>query len=206
LFAAAWLLLAGGVGLRADILLSNSFDYPDGPLVNVSSGDWVHHSGVTTGEVKVVSGRVWLSQTNAEDVSSVLAGQPYPASTNILLYASFALNVASLPTGSGTYFAHFKTAGTTGFGGRVCLTTNGAAVGNYRVGVANASASPVAVVSLDLALNTDNRVVIRYAPSNGVCNLWLNPNAESDPSITSPIPPSPSPPLHSENPCQAPTA
>jgi hypothetical protein len=162
LFAAPWLLCASEVGLRADILLSNSFNYADGPLVTVSSGDWVHHSGATTGEVKVVSGRVLLSQTNAEDVSSVLSGQPYAASTNVLLYASFTLNVLSLPTGNGTYFAHFKSSSTS-FGGRICLTTNGAAAGNFRLGVANSATSPVAVVPADLALNTDNSVVFRYA-------------------------------------------
>jgi endonuclease/exonuclease/phosphatase family metal-dependent hydrolase len=168
---------------RADLLLSNSFDYADGPLVTVSSGDWVHHSG-STGEVKVVSNRVLLSQTNSEDVNAQLLGQPYPVSTNILLYASFSLNVVALPTGNGAYFAHFKPAGTSGFGGRVCLTTNGAAVGTFRVGVATASAVPSAVIVSNLALNTDYTVVLRYAPSNGVCNLWLNPVAESDPSIS----------------------
>jgi endonuclease/exonuclease/phosphatase family metal-dependent hydrolase len=183
LFAAAWLLIANEVGLRADILLSNSFNYADGPLVTVSGGDWVHHSGATTGEVKVVSARVLLSQTNAEDVSVLLSGAPYPSSTNVLLYASFTLNVVSLPAGGGTYFGHFKSA-STAFGSRVCLTTNGAAPGAYRIGLANSSTSPVAVVAQDLVLNMDNTIVVRYGPSNGVCNLWLSPVAESDPSIT----------------------
>src|SRR5437588_5790419 len=79
---------------RAVVLLSDSFDYSNGALVTVSGGAWVHHSpsGSSTGEVKVVSGRVLLSQTNNEDVSSSLSGQPYPATTNVLLYAGFTIN------------------------------------------------------------------------------------------------------------------
>lgn len=183
LFAAGWLLFASGVVSRADLLLSNSFNYADGPLVAVSGGDWLHHSGVNTGEVKVISGRVLLSQTNAEDVSTILPGQPYPASTNVLLYASFTLNAVALPGGNGAYFAHFKSSSTS-FGGRICLTTNGATPGSYRVGVANSSTLPVAVAPTDLALGSEYTLALRYAPSNGICNLWLNPTAESDPSIT----------------------
>src|SRR5256885_5808283 len=44
--------------------------------------------------------RVFLSQTNSEDVSALLAGQPYTSATNVLLYAAFSLNLAALPTGA----------------------------------------------------------------------------------------------------------
>ena len=42
----------------AALLLNDAFSYPDGPLVTVSGGTWVHHSGSVTGEVAVESGRV----------------------------------------------------------------------------------------------------------------------------------------------------
>src|SRR6185436_1054145 len=80
--------LAKGVALLVD-----SFDYSNGPLVTVSAGAWAHHNGSTTGEVAVVAGRVFLTQADTEAVSASLAGQPYPATTNVFLYASFTLNV-----------------------------------------------------------------------------------------------------------------
>jgi endonuclease/exonuclease/phosphatase family metal-dependent hydrolase len=190
LFAAAWLALVGPLA-HASILLSNSFDYPDGALVSVSGGDWVHHSGATgsTGEVKVAGNRVFLSQTNSEDVSAQLLGQPYPATTNILLYAGFTINVAGLPSGNGGYFAHVKN-GSSGFAGRIFLTTNGASAGTFRVGIANSDTAPSAVINSNLFPNMDYSLLIRYAPSNGVGTLWLNPTSESDPSVTAPDPPS----------------
>ena len=86
-------------------LLSDSFSYPEGPLVAVSSNLWVHHSGSAVGEVMVQSGRVLLNEANTEDVNALLAGQPYPASgsTNVF-YASFTVKFTSLPNGGGTYF------------------------------------------------------------------------------------------------------
>jgi len=64
---------------RAAVIFSDSFDYTDGALVSVSGGTWVHHSGTATGEVQVVSGRAFLSQTNGEDVSSQLPANHIPA-------------------------------------------------------------------------------------------------------------------------------
>ena len=42
----------------AALLLDDSFSYSDGPLVTVSGGVWVHHSG-SAGEVMVSS---WFGQ------------------------------------------------------------------------------------------------------------------------------------------------
>jgi len=167
---------------EATILLNEPFSYTDGALVTVSSGAWVHHSGTVTGEVKVVSGKALLSQTNAEDVGAILLGQPYPPSTNISLYASFILRTVALPTGaSGSYFAHFKAFGSSGFAGKVFTTTNGAGAGFYRVGVANTdNTAASAVINSDLSLNADYVIVLRYTVSNSLSSLWLNPQTESD--------------------------
>lgn len=172
--------LAGGV-----VLLNDSFGYTNGPLVTVSAGKWVHHNGATTGEVNVVFGHVFLTQTETEDLSAVLPGQPYAATTNILLYSSFSLNLSAAPSGAGSFFAHYKAAGTSGQqAGKVFLTTNAVAAGFFRVGVANSANTPVATVNSNLAYNTYYTLVTRYAPSNGVTTLWLNPADEGDPSIT----------------------
>ena len=191
LFVRKWILLAAAMAwagsappLRADVLLTDSFDYTNGPLVTVSGGLWAHHSGTVTGEVQVISGRAVLSQTNSEDVNALLAGQPYRSTNTARLYAGFTLNLSSLPTGSGAYFAHFKDSSATGFRDKLFVTTNSAAPGAYRVGVACASNAPSVTLATDLALNADYRLVTRYAPSNASCTLWLDPAAETDPGAT----------------------
>src|SRR5438105_10630848 len=157
-------------------IFSDAFNYSDGPLVNVSGGTWVHHSGTTTGEVKVVSARAFLSQTNGEDVSALLPGQPYSPTNDTVLYARFTVNFRSLPTGSnGAYFAHFKDAGTSGFRDKIYAFTNGATPGSFRIGIANAdSAAPSAVFSDNFSTNADYVLVTRYVVSNATSTLWLN--------------------------------
>src|SRR5438309_9535509 len=148
-------------------IFTDAFNYSDGPLVNVSGGTWVHHSGTTTGEVKVVSARAFLSQTNGEDVSGLLPGQPYSPTNDTVLYARFTVNFRSLPTGSnGAYFAHFKDAGTSGFRDKIYVATNGAAGGKFRIGMANAdSSAPSAFLATNLSLNSDYVLVTRYVLS-----------------------------------------
>ena len=171
----------------AALLLNDSFSYPDGPLVTVSGGVWVHHSGSVSGQVAVVSGRVLLNEANAEDVNALLAGQPYPSSgTTNVFYASFTVKFTSLPGGGGTYFAHFKNSSTT-FRARIWALTSGAALDRFRLGISSTDASAVgATNTMDLHLNTDYTVVTRLVNSNSVTvsTLWINPTAESDSSIS----------------------
>ena len=120
---------------RAVLLLDDPFNYSNGPLVTVSGNVWVHLlGGSVTGEVTVESGRALPSETNTEDVSALLAGQPYPSSgaTNVS-HESFTVKFTVLPGGGGAYFAHFKDA-STGFRARVWALTGGAAPNKFRLG------------------------------------------------------------------------
>ena len=169
----------------AALLLNDSFSYPDGPLVTASGGAWLHHSGSITGEVTVASGRVLLSEANTEDVNAPLAGQPYASSgsTNVF-YASFKVKFTSLPGNGGAYFAHFKDS-STGFRARVWALTSGAASGKFRLGISSTSGSVIsATLPVDLSLNTDYTVVTRLVNSNSVSTLWVNPESESDASVS----------------------
>ncbi len=180
---AAFLLSIPWAG--AALLLGDSFNYPDGPLVTVSSNVWAHHSGSVTGEVAVVSGRVLLNEANTEDVNALLAGQPYPSSgsTNVF-YASFTVKFTVLPGSGGAYFAHFKNA-STGFRARIWALTGGAAPNKFRLGISSTSGSVISATNnVDLSLNTDYTVVTRLVNSNSGSTLWINPAAESDPGIS----------------------
>ena len=56
----------------AALLLDDSFNYPDGPLVTAAGSPWTTYSG-TSGQVQVLSGRMFLSKANTEDVQAALA-------------------------------------------------------------------------------------------------------------------------------------
>jgi len=170
---------------EAALLFSDSFDYPDGALVAVSSNVWMHHSGSVTGEVAVVSGRILLNEANTEDVHALVAGQPYPASgaTNVF-YASFNIRFSTRPAAGGAYFAHFKDDGN-GFRARLWALAGGAAPGKLRLGISSTSGSAInATNPMDLNLNTDYSVVVRLLNSNSVSTLWINPASESDAGVS----------------------
>ena len=183
IFLAMILTSTGPLTLAASTLLNEPFNYTNGALVTVSGGLWVTHSG-TTGQVEVLSGRADLSAPESEDVNTALAGQPYPATTNTVLYASFTVNFSSLPSPSGEYFAHFKDATTSNFRAKMFALRSGAGPGQFCIGIANASNAPAAVVATNLNLNTDYRIYIRYVISNATSMMWLNPDSEASPSVS----------------------
>lgn len=177
---AAFLLSATLAG--AALLLNDSFTYSDGSLVTATNSPWTTYSG-TAGQVQVVSGRMFLSKANSEDVNATLAGQPYAPTSSVVLYVSFKVNYTNLPSSSGSYFAEFKNGGT-GYRARIFAQTAGAPSGAFRIGIANADSSPSAVISTDLQTNNDYTVVARLDVSNVVSTLWLNPTAETNTGVT----------------------
>src|SRR5262245_23880472 len=91
----------------AALLLDEPFSYADGSVITNSSFLWNTHSG-TTGQTRVVSGQVNLSQGQSEDINALIPGQPY---TNGFLYVSAVVSFSTLPLGSGGYFLHLKDSG-----------------------------------------------------------------------------------------------
>lgn len=176
------LAIVGGLPLsgRADILLDESFAYPDGILTDVSGGKWVNHSG-TAGQVDVASGAANLIETEGEDVNASLAGGPYPADSSVVLFAAMKVRFTALPSGTGGYLAHFKNEGTT-FKAKLFATTTGAATGQFRLGIARSANTPT-ILERDLSLNTAYTVVIRYEIETAASTLWVDPTSEADPGV-----------------------
>lgn len=168
------------------VIVADEFSYPDGPLVVVSDGIWKTHSG-TAGQAEVFSGQLRLSQKLSEDVSVGL-GAGFSPTNAPPLFASMTVSFSAFPTGvSGTYFAHFKDASlTTGIRCRFFATTNGAAPGQFRLGISAGSNAPTALWPHDLELQVPYRLVCQWVLSNASATLWINPLGETDPSITAP--------------------
>lgn len=169
-------LLAGLCAVQATVYVDEPFDYSDGPLIEVSSGRWVTHSGSAT-QVDVVSGAAFLTQAESEDVSLAITNVPGDAITEGLLYAGFTVRFTALPSGSGTYFWHFRDTSTFNFRARVFATTTGAGTGKFRFGIANGGNTPV-IIPTDCDLDTDYKLVVRYDVTAAVATLWLNPVSE----------------------------
>lgn len=172
---AAWVVFFSAVHAPlAAVVLFDDFTYANGSLVTNSAFLWTAHSG-TTGQTQVVANRVQLSQSQSEDLARSLTNSPYTSGS---LYARFTVNFSALPNGAGTYFAHFKDAGTLGFRAKVFATTSGAAADRFRLGVANAANTPAAIVPVDLALGSNYSVVLRYTVATPATTLWINPTDE----------------------------
>lgn len=182
------LILTVGAGLlmalnsHATLILSNSFGYADGPLVANSTGSplgvWKNHSG-TASQVDVSSGVVNLTQAESEDVNTVITNATFPVPfTNQILYAGFKVNFSLLPSGAGGYFAHFKDDTTSNFRCRVFATTNGAAVGKYRLGIQTFSGPGPVYIATDLDLFTEYKMVVQFKGSTNSV-LWINPITET---------------------------
>lgn len=154
-------------------LAQDDFNYGDGPLVEVSSGLWIHHSGSTTGEVSVINGAVQLTQSATEDVN--LPWSSTAATNNSMWFARFTFQFSERPKGaSGGYFAHFKDGGN-GFRCRVFATTNGAAPGCLRLGISNAGSAATNLAETDLMPGTTHTLLCRYDGGGGISAMWVDP-------------------------------
>jgi hypothetical protein len=117
------------------------------------------------------------------------------------LYASYIVNIndpTRLPNNNGTFFTTFNDgSGVTGFYEcLVVIATNGAAPGNYRLGIVNSTndapgaitATSAQMFPRDLVPGNNYIVVTSLALSNGFSTLWINPSSPSSPSVADTIP------------------
>ncbi|MGC8743067.1 MAG: hypothetical protein ACP5T0_04220 [Verrucomicrobiia bacterium] len=172
LLSAAVVAVSTVLGL-AEVILDEPFSYPDGALIQVSSGSWSNHSG-TLNQVDVSNGKVNLAQNESEDVNRLLPNGPY---SNATLYVSCVVNFSALPTSSGAYFLHLKDNGTMNYRARVWANTTGASSGSFRLGISKGT-NAFTNVPFDLSLNTDYKIVIRYDCTTADSTLWINPVSE----------------------------
>ncbi len=176
LFTLAYLAPA----MRASVLLSEEFAYPDGPITTNSGGRWNNHSG-TAGQADTTAGKLNLTEKESEDINSAIGGGPYDPASGIVLHARFKATFTTLPSGAGTYFAHLKDAAS-GFRARVFASTTGAAKGSLRLGI-TATTAAANYLPMDLAQGSAHTIVVRHDVKTGTSTLWVDPMSPSDPNV-----------------------
>jgi endonuclease/exonuclease/phosphatase family metal-dependent hydrolase len=164
----------------AAVLLTENFNYTNGPLITVSGSNWQNISG-TSNQLTVTNSRVSMNLTSTEDAHVFLS--PPPSTDTV--YAGFTLRFSTMPPGGGSYFALFKDTGaSTGFRARVWALTNSAPGGKYRLGMSSTTGTLNVTNTTDLSTNVDYRAVVRVSNVTGAATLWVNPTAETDSSVT----------------------
>lgn len=188
-------LTLGPLAGRADVVLQDDFNYPDGRLVDVSGGVWtVHSSGANS--LNIVGGGAVIFQPDAssghEDVNRLFTQAFDPATDNSSqIYAGFTAKFLAVPYDGGTstvgsYFAHFKSSAGSVFYSRIGAGTWGAEAGKFRLGISNSGWSPIASVAYpeDLELGVTYELIVRLDLATDQSTLWINPADASSPSVT----------------------
>jgi len=210
-WAVSFCVLLSTIGLQAQLPWFDSMDYPVGNITTNAGSLWVRHSGGSAdalvvdyaGSPAALAGhRYEVNQARADDIHRLFSPDTNGVSSGAV-YASFIVSITNLPGNSGgTYFAHFMDVNSNTipmFRGRIYAIVppnpypyTNAAPGTFRFGVANAagdfsggSGGPIAVVPVDLALNTDYQVVLKCDIDNATATLWVNPSSETDSAVSS---------------------
>src|SRR3989442_369986 len=139
-------IIVAAVQVHATSILDDSFSYPNGNLAG--NATWTTYSGAGT-DIQVVSGQAQFNTANTPDDKVSLG----PTFSSGALYACFTLDMTSLPTANGNYFALFTDGGTVNFRGRVFVTTQGAAAGQFRAGILNSTGNTISGVVFPLNLS-----------------------------------------------------
>ncbi|MDP7440663.1 MAG: lamin tail domain-containing protein [Verrucomicrobiota bacterium] len=173
---------AGLVAARAEVVLDESFSYDDGPIVVQAADTWKNHNGINE-QTEVYEGQLILTQANTEDFHAKLAGGPYMKSSGGTMYASFDVEFTELPSGDGSYFAHFRDDGF-GYQARIVAQSTGAEGGAFRIGVTSKGKASTAVVDNDLHLDTVYKVVIAMSLADASTTLWIDPDGGAAGGVT----------------------
>jgi len=173
----ALLAVAAGSAFAAPIL-SESFTYPDGPLV--PNGGWANYSGAGT-DISLLGGRAVVNHANAPDDHLLFPAQATTATT----YACFDV-IVSQPTTSpkAVYFFELKDAGAANLVSRVYVLN---APGGFTFGISHSSTSATVGVTSwgpTLAYGTRYNVVVNYNPVAKTSKLWVNPSSELSTNVT----------------------
>ena len=168
---------------RAQLLFSDDFNYPNGCVE--TDGVWFvyeTYSGLTNYDAFVTNDLLVLNQNNNDSVAAPFTNNEAPS----VVYASFTINVSTLPATKGGFFCVFSDGTNADDISHIFIDTENTVVpGTYRLGVANFATSITTTGAtnfpMDLATGITYQVVFSWDEVNGNgAYLWVNPSSESD--------------------------
>jgi hypothetical protein len=170
------------ISARASVLFQDALNYPNGCIE--TDGLWYAYTPASPHQDAFVTNNLLiLNQTNYDGVAAPSNNFANPPG-NTLIYASFTINVSTLPTVKGGYFANFKDKTNDYVGHIFIATTNTMVPGTYQLGIDNflTGSSAAAFFPLDLATGITYQVVVNYddEPDGLGGTLWVNPASEDD--------------------------
>jgi len=181
--ALLFLALLTTLSLRADVIFQDAFNYPNG-LVE-TDGLWqVYSPTVPAKDCYVENNLLILNSTNQDSVAAAYTNDEGSS----IIYASFTINVSTLPTQKGGYFEQLMdTNASFNAAARIFIsTTNTVVPGTYQLGIGNYT--PYAYLAsyfpLDLATGITYQVVFSFDTNTydelQGATLAVNPAYESD--------------------------
>ncbi len=182
------MIALSAASMRASVLLMDSTNYPyaNGPIAG--QGQWyVYSSGTPADDIMVSNNVIYLSATNKDYIATPKNGF-YTSTNGTIAWASFALNVNTVPSFNnynGGYFCQFISTNTNTCC-NVFVTTNDVITpGAYRLAIANFSVSfsnlqPPVIFPEDLSPGVTYNIVIAYDSQVGSvtegANLMIDPS------------------------------
>jgi len=165
---------------KADVLVSDSFNYLDGDLAAVSSGLWTVISG--SGNLNVSSGHAVVSSSLTADDATAFT----PVGAGVLYYGLTA-TVTSVPGTTGSYLAALwdgETGAATDYFGRLQVA-QGSTSSKVKFGIINdGSPNTPVYFGSEFDLNSAVQIVVKFDFSTMTSTLWVNPANESSASVT----------------------
>ncbi|MFQ3305185.1 MAG: hypothetical protein ACI9JT_001004 [Polaribacter sp.] len=156
------------------VILAEDFSYTDGSLVGNST--WATESG-TPGDFLISSGKAVIQHgTPSEDVKFAFDS----GAGDVYVGFDFSVDDLGAPYSGGSdyeYFAHID------FKARLDVQA-GANGGDFTVGISSGGSTAEANWSADLTFGDTYRVILKFDQVTGLAQLWINPSASSDTSIS----------------------
>lgn len=183
LIAVAMFVAFGGTA-NATTFFSDTFSYPDGPLID--SGKWRNHSG-SGDPVLVTAGQAVSNNSGSNDVNRNANGNVTGGGNETWYFAAL-ITVADSRADPNTalesqsYVIHFRDSGNFNFVTRAHVTDPAGASG-FRFGL-RAGSGTADVFTQDLNFDQQYKVVGSFNATTGDAELWIDPTDIGDTSIT----------------------
>jgi len=167
---------------RASVLFQDALNYPNGCIE--TDGLWYAYSPAAPKLDASINNKLLILNQNNSDSVAAPSNNFTNTPGNKMVYASFTINVSTLPTVKGGFFANFKDT-TNDYVGKIFIaTTNTVVPGTYQLGIDNGAtaSSAASFFPLDLATGITYQVVVNYddEPNGLGGTLWVNPASEAD--------------------------